>query len=512
MNDACGAGAGAPLKYPGKLPVPCQLAPAEVDFLYDVAARRYTGAGLVLDLGCFFGGSTYALAQGLEDHALPAARRARVIAYDSFVTPRGVSAQFSVPLAEGDDFLAYFGKVTAAHAERIVPRRMWIPDADQGTFDAGVVFPEREPIEILHVDCAKQWGVHRTILSVFGPHLRAGAWVLQQDFKAGLHYLPLHMYHVREYFELAADVPGSTVVFRRNGKLAGEGASFATARAAEYEGAEGRARLAREWDEAGAYYREFGSVDLDLSVKVARARHEFFAGDPGLALERLETVAAEAEAALAREANHSVPAAGTYWPEHWVANWRGAVGNLARQARAANLAERERWAALAARAWPTDLVPLRRELDRVRAALWRMVAERVRDRVEEAATGGAGRAPRVALYGAGRHTRELLATGWPHGELDVVAVLDDHGSGAVAGVEIMAPTALATDARLRELAALIPSSQEHEATLRQAALAACRAAGRTIPVLRVYAAASGESEDRRESSDVLRGWGGGGRS
>jgi hypothetical protein len=105
--------------------------------------------------------------------------------------------------------------------------------------------------------------------------------------------------------------------------------------------------------------------------------------------------------------------------------------------------------------------------------LWRSVAQRCR------AQGWR----RVGLYGAGQHTRKLLASGWPHGIVELVAVLDDNAPDvAIDGFDVIDP-GHAQDLP-DALDAIVISSDVYEGALAARARRLFGADG--LPIVRVY--------------------------
>ena len=87
---------------------------------------------------------------------------------------------------------------------------------------------------------------------------------------------------------------------------------------------------------------------------------------------------------------------------------------------------------------------------------------------------------RIALYGAGRHTRMFIRQPWMWHGVEVVAVLDDTPRGArIGGLPVQHPNDLA-----RHVDAVVVSSEIYEAAIHERALALFRPRG--IPVVRIY--------------------------
>jgi hypothetical protein len=171
-----------------------------------LTAHSFTGAGAIVDGGCFVGGSTIALARGLE--ASPARTPdTRIDVFDRFkVEPYMTDFYFAGEgLHAGDSFRPIFDRNTAAFAHLL--------DVHEGDLaDHGW---DGRPIEILFVDVAKSWNLNDLIVRDFFPHLIPDrSVVVQQDLVFALgHWLPITMEHLAEYFEPVAFAEYNTVVY-----------------------------------------------------------------------------------------------------------------------------------------------------------------------------------------------------------------------------------------------------------------------------------------------------------
>ena len=165
--------------------------------------------GQIVDLGCWLGSLSAALASGLKASARPG-KPARIIAYDKFVWVsnymESVWRGSQVGLKDGDDFLPWFRKLTVRWADYIDVRKT---DLQTMQWSDG-------PIALLIVDAMKTAAVARHIIATFFTQLVHGAYVFHQDF-CHHHTWWIHLYHyrMRDKFRLVDDVEGSgTVVFQ----------------------------------------------------------------------------------------------------------------------------------------------------------------------------------------------------------------------------------------------------------------------------------------------------------
>ena len=193
----------------------------ELHFLEAYARDFYTGAGTIVDLGCWLGATTAALARGVADN--PQRERPRPIeAYDLFVWYEWmdpIARILGLPQEHhpGDDFLEHTRAILAPWEHLI---RLHKADLSQETSVS-------DPVEFLMIDAMKSWPLANAISRNFFPELIAGkSLVVQQDF---LFHSPIiatnHvlMWALREWFEPVHQVPRSTsVVFLNTRQLTRE--------------------------------------------------------------------------------------------------------------------------------------------------------------------------------------------------------------------------------------------------------------------------------------------------
>ena len=189
--------------------IPAMTNPAERQMFYWLTSSRYTGAGAVVELGCWLGAGTVALAAGLRDRGLSS----RVLAIDRFVWKGNPNSRvIGAGLADGDDFEPLFRKYTRALAPWIEPLRTDLADFQW----------DRGPIEILVVDAPKQHADVMRFLEEFGPALIPGkSLVAFQDYLYEPCYaLPAMLACLPEVFRLIdVTMPGSTALFEVRGAL-----------------------------------------------------------------------------------------------------------------------------------------------------------------------------------------------------------------------------------------------------------------------------------------------------
>jgi hypothetical protein len=198
---AAGEGASAP-----RAEIPGMVSPAEMDFFRESAARYIGKEGAIVDLGCWLGSTSIALAQGLLDHGSQANhRKEKVLGFDRFVWEEWMPAH--IPFGHyhaGESFLPETRRLARDHGGD----RVELIQADLTLYEW-----KGGPIKILLVDAMKNESIASQITTSFFPSLMPGGLLIHQDFK---HYYTswIHViqYRLRHYFRLAASVRRSATV------------------------------------------------------------------------------------------------------------------------------------------------------------------------------------------------------------------------------------------------------------------------------------------------------------
>lgn len=177
------------------------------------ARQEYSGAGEMVDLGCWLGSTTISLAKGWRANRL---RRdgdpKRIHAYDQFVWHASMEPILQGTALQGrwrpgDRFLDEF-------ARRIDP---WQDLVEVHPGDLRRQDWIGKPIEFLLIDAMKSWELAGRIARVFYPHLVPGtSLVVHQDFAHDFtSWIHLLHYRFRDRFVLHRDLPKSaSTVFR----------------------------------------------------------------------------------------------------------------------------------------------------------------------------------------------------------------------------------------------------------------------------------------------------------
>lgn len=190
--------------------VPTMLMGDELRLLEFLSEEIYRGDGLIVDAGCFLGGSTLALASGLRKNLarrrLPATKQ--IHSFDLFQVEdwtRGLYFPSDTPT----------GAATREMFERHIAPYASLVEVREG--DITAAHWSGDPIEILFIDVAKHWTVCDWITANLFPALIPGrSIVVQQDYL--YHHWNGWLHVTMEYyaaeFERVCDTGSNSVVFR----------------------------------------------------------------------------------------------------------------------------------------------------------------------------------------------------------------------------------------------------------------------------------------------------------
>ncbi|WWW36746.1 hypothetical protein V8017_08180 [Stenotrophomonas rhizophila] len=180
--------------------------------LYRDVASSYTGAGRIIDAGCFAGGTTTALCEGIHGHF----ERPPIVAIDRFIVADAyVAAHFAasgVDLRMGESFLPVFLSNISAHVGLVEVR----------AGDVFAVSRVEDPIEIVSIDIAKSPSINSFLLMHWFPRLIPGvATLLHQDFHAPSQpWVAASMAALAPYFTVFEAKIGKTAAFRLERSIA----------------------------------------------------------------------------------------------------------------------------------------------------------------------------------------------------------------------------------------------------------------------------------------------------
>lgn len=187
---------------------PAMLSLGEVKLLHWLTAEYYAGRGEIIDAGCFLGGSSIALAHGLQcnPRLRPHEKRKRIVSYDLFLADWYTIKGYLPDRREGDDFRDLFSQNIELYEQYI--------DVVQG--DIRLIEWGSRPIEILFIDVAKQPDINDILVQRLFPHLCPNlSYVIHQDYiHEWLPWIHVTMEYFTEYFAVCDYVPYGSAVFR----------------------------------------------------------------------------------------------------------------------------------------------------------------------------------------------------------------------------------------------------------------------------------------------------------
>jgi hypothetical protein len=185
--------------------------------MYFHAAKNFGFRGSIVDGGCFVGGTTINLVEGLmhnpEFLADPSRGAGLIRVYDLFrIDDNYILEHLERNYPDRDfrgqkSFLPVFKSNLASNARLLDVRHGDVTQAG---------YPDAEPIEVFGVDLCKALVVTDFVVREFFPRLLPGALVLQQDFIHEFHpHIHLSMLRLEEFFEPYVELKwGGTVAFK----------------------------------------------------------------------------------------------------------------------------------------------------------------------------------------------------------------------------------------------------------------------------------------------------------
>lgn len=232
---------------------------AEMAFYQESSACYVGREGAIVDLGCWLGATSIALAKGLlsegrnaDDH------HERVVGFDLFEWQDWMPARLAhCCYLAGESFLPEARRVVSEHGGGKV--HLVKADLRYYKWDGG-------PIKLLLVDVMKTEDLSVQVARSFFPHLSKGGLLIHQDFK---HYFTgwIHIinYRLREHFRVHRSVPQGTVAFEVVETISRDAVEHAT---------EFKLLLDREIDDAFRY--SLGLVKPQEQVNIAAAHVTFY--------------------------------------------------------------------------------------------------------------------------------------------------------------------------------------------------------------------------------------------
>lgn len=450
------------------LGVPTMLVQRELDYLHWLGTQL-TGSGRVVELGCFLGGSTAALTEGMR-----ASGRALkpTLVYDSFIAPDNEAVANSwwmkrYQLGPGENFRNKYESIHASRLDRLDIREGWLPENATRAQELEV-YPEQEPIELLFVDVAKTWGVHETVLRAFARHLLPGAILIQQDFlDAPTPWLAIHMWQLRDVLEPLDNLrDASTVSFRVVGDVASRLKSIS--RANSFADDASRESM---WKQIHAYWIGVIGEQAAGFVSGHAAMHAMQTGDSDRAIRHARRYAAWMDC-RSSEGMYKTP----HWSDciSWIKRrFAGEQHKLDMFLEECEIRARNR----ARLVQTTDCQPIE-----VRNQVWGGILSDIKAKTR-----------RYALYGAGSHSHWLVEDCIDASTPRPSFLIDDNRAGdSIAGIPVLSFERASQ--RLGEIDLLLPSSDAHEekiwARIEQLVAANQRPATRRVYTARPHECAS----------------------
>lgn len=189
--------------------LPGMISVAERQFYSRCATEKKGDSGAIVDLGCWMGATTAALAHGLTSNGAGLTSTEVINAYDQFVWQPWMDEcrdQIFGIYEPGESFLPEARRRVARYGNLV---RLHAADLTRAAWAGG-------PIKILLVDAMKSSELAKAITMTFFPSLFTGAFLIHQDYK---HYFTpwIHVlqYRLKNYCAFMQNVPRSgTVCFR----------------------------------------------------------------------------------------------------------------------------------------------------------------------------------------------------------------------------------------------------------------------------------------------------------
>jgi hypothetical protein len=179
--------------------VPTMLCSDEIQYLYYLAKRQYSGRGVIVDCGPLAGASTMAFVSGVP-------RGTKIHVYDLWSFCPGWEEFFPRRLHNaGDDLLPEFLSNLGEFRSAVTTHKG----------DLAAQHWRDEPIELMFIDAAKTPQVMHRLVGEFFPCLVPGAFVVHQDYVCSqCPWIHVAVMMLRDYFEWVDSPSGGTVCAR----------------------------------------------------------------------------------------------------------------------------------------------------------------------------------------------------------------------------------------------------------------------------------------------------------
>ena len=173
--------------------------------IYYHYASQISCPGTIIDAGCFVGGTTHALIEGLKNNTIIRPEDKKVYVYDLFKIDEGYIRQWLQDIF-GDEvndeltsFRNFFDKMTASFTSMLAVHEGDICE---------IGYAYQQPIALLGLDCCKTLAVTDSVIRNFFPYLIPNeSVVIHQDYIHAWHpYIHISMELLQEYFEPLMEV------------------------------------------------------------------------------------------------------------------------------------------------------------------------------------------------------------------------------------------------------------------------------------------------------------------
>jgi len=188
-------------------PIRSMMGADESFYLHWLARDYYRGEGEIVDGGPLLGGSTYALASGLQRNSHVSNKAKRIHSYDLFRFYSGFTTSVlpGAQYKEGDSLLPLFLQNTRPYADLI-------------EVNPGDLLDRRwtgQPIELLFIDLAKSWQLHNHVIrEFFGCLIPNRSVVIHQDYyHYNCYWIHITMQYLSPYFKVVHHPDGGSLGF-----------------------------------------------------------------------------------------------------------------------------------------------------------------------------------------------------------------------------------------------------------------------------------------------------------
>jgi hypothetical protein len=192
-----------------KIPVPGMIEPVERLMLYWAAKEFWRGFGEIVEIGCFAGLSTTALARGIQDNGAVKTKRKRLHSYDLFQIPDYNTEYYCKLLGLPSEYRGSF--------QHVFERNIADYHETVAIYPGDVVAREWQgrPIEVMFLDCSETEELFDHVFRSFFRALIPGQSlvILQDFFYYRTYFLPHFVLRFAKQFELVGTA-GSSLVLR----------------------------------------------------------------------------------------------------------------------------------------------------------------------------------------------------------------------------------------------------------------------------------------------------------